>query len=87
METIVPGPAGPASVPGLLAFASASLGRADQKCAQLGGLGGVGGGGEPGRELGGGERGSFFRTQRVKFEAKALLLLPTVTKTRGISHP
>lgn len=77
METIVPGPAGPACVPGLLAFASASLGRADRTRARLRGLGGVGGGGEPGRDLGeGGGRGSFFRVWRVQFEAKALLLLP-----------
>lgn len=51
METIVPGPAGPACVPGLLAFAPASLGRTDQKRALLCGLGGCGGGGDPGREL------------------------------------
>ena len=45
METIVPGPAGPACVPGLLAFAPASLGRTDQKGAWLRGLRPVGGGG------------------------------------------
>lgn len=59
METIVPGPAGPACVPGLLAFALASLGKTDPKRAPLRGLGGGGGGGEPGREQGG--RECFFR--------------------------
>lgn len=61
METIVPGPAGPACVPGLLAFAPASLGKTDQKRAPLRAFGGVGSGGEPGREQGGRERVSFFR--------------------------
>lgn len=60
METIVPGPAGPACVPGLLAFAPASLGRTDQKGAWLRGLRPVGGGGGKHRTRQE-ERGSFFR--------------------------
>lgn len=62
METIVPGPAGPACVPGLLAFAPASLGRIDQKGAWLRGLRPVEGGGGKQRTRRQGERGSFFRT-------------------------
>lgn len=56
MEAIVPGPAGPACVPGLLAFAPASLGKTDQKSARLPGLGEVGGGGHKQRMSRQGER-------------------------------
>lgn len=47
METIVPGPAGPACVPGLLAFTLGSLGRTDQNVHRSAGLEGSGLGENP----------------------------------------
>ena len=84
METIVPGPAGPACVPGLLAFTPASLGRTDQKGARLRGLRPVGGGGGKQRTRRQGERGSFFRIVVCQVCSEGFGFASTIRKMRAI---
>lgn len=70
----------------LSGFCPASLGRIDQKARGSAGLGRLRVGEvekKESRERGGRERGSFFRTVVVKFEAKALLLFYRLRKRRG----